>query len=276
MYTQAILCHNLWIILHKTCVILWEGWINCLMFLWTGSYWIFYCLMPLLNHLSRYSWEKTLRFMKNCEWVELITDAALHYWIFHLLNVYFEARLALDTQQPCSYNWVDTSIIQPFIKISMGTCLVLYTIVVIVENYPLGAHCWCRDMLLNCVTLTNPREIQSNQDSIMAFICLKKTSHAYVILFNQTWRHWLNNVHIRQGELSSGAKISGLKAQSSPEPLRGRWSLPRCFCSCWWSLAVSASPPPPPYPPLPPPPRPHPSPCLSFPPCKVWTDTTVL
>ena len=125
MYTQAILCHNLWIILHKTCVILWEGWINCLMFLWTGSYWIFYCLMPLLNHLSRYSWEKTLRFMKNCEWVELITDAALHYWIFHLLNVYFEARLALDTQQPCSYNWVDTSIIQPFIKISMGTCLVL-------------------------------------------------------------------------------------------------------------------------------------------------------
>ena len=81
--------------------------------------------MPLLNHLSRYSWEKTLRFMKNCEWVELITDAALHYWIFHLLNVYFEARLALDTQQPCSYNWVDTSIIQPFIKISMGTWLVL-------------------------------------------------------------------------------------------------------------------------------------------------------
>ena len=125
MYTQAILCHNLWIILHKTCVVLWEGWINCLMFLWTGSYWIFYCLMPLLNHLSRYSWEKTLRFMKNCEWVELITDAALHYWIFHLLNVYFEARLALDTQQPCSYNRVDTSIIQPFIKISMGTCLVL-------------------------------------------------------------------------------------------------------------------------------------------------------
>ena len=107
------------------CIILWVGWTNCLMFLFTGSYWIFYCLMPLLNHLSRYSWEKTLRFMKNCEWVELITDAALHYWIFHLLNVYFEARLALDTQQPCSYNWVDTSIIQPFIKISMGTCLVL-------------------------------------------------------------------------------------------------------------------------------------------------------
>ena len=141
--------------------------------------------------------------------------------------------------------------------------------------WKLPAHCGCRDMLLNCVMLTNPREIQSNQDSIMAFICLKKTSHAYVILFNQTWRHWLNNVHIRQGELSSGAEISGLKAQSSPEPLRGRWSLPRCFCSCWWSLAVSASPPPP-SPPLPPPPRPHPSPCLSFPPCKVWTDTTVL
>ena len=102
------------------------GWIDCRMFSSTGSYWILDCLMPLFNHLSRYSCEIDVGLCKLCVG-----------WINHIFN-----RLGMDPPQPYSWHiqkelckWEFLSldalrtikylILQLIIEIRMGTCLVL-------------------------------------------------------------------------------------------------------------------------------------------------------